>query len=485
MDEKNIQKSTGALIYDAERNFLLLEEHELSEGEKLEIKVFGAWIPGQVALDAAGWYLLTLDKVAIRLHAGLPARSSEFLFSDPIMPQDIPKEQSPCVLLIDDDSELLKALSGTISLRLPHIIVEVANSSQAALELVMRKNYDTIVSDIKMPGIDGLTLLSKIHEIQAETPTILITGHGEHAIAIQALRGGAYDYIQKPIERDNFVASLLRSIQTCVLRRQVKEQQEALSLYARSLERLVQQRTNELSEAHMTKDKVISLVSQDLKEPIANLKNITQVLRQKLGNTELSEIVTRSFVDIEISIARTEVLLQDLLSTSDIEMQRFILHRKRCDLVQLCKHVLEKAIQDTAVELDYQGFPGLVEVEIDEEQIRQVLDKLIATLSTEKGSPITIMLQQVGKEAIITMRDQGENALGTEFYIARKIVERHQGHLEIQRFPENRRSFFVTLPLTCDYTSEQEVDASPVPRIRAIWTIIYHEDGVSQMIFQK
>src|SRR5258708_16503963 len=121
MSEKNIQKSMGALIYDAERNFLLLEEHEVSEGENIEISVFGAWIPGQVALDTAGWYLLTLDQVGIRLHAGLLARSSEFLFSDHIVPQYVPEEQSPCVLLIDDDSELLKALSGTISLRLPHI----------------------------------------------------------------------------------------------------------------------------------------------------------------------------------------------------------------------------------------------------------------------------------------------------------------------------------------------------------------------------
>ena len=165
MSEKNIQKSMGALIYDAERNFLLFEGHELSEGEKIEICVFGVWVPGKVAIDVAGWYLLTLDQVSIRLHAGLLVRSSEFIFLDPIVLQHVPKEQSPCVLLIDDDFELLKALSGTISLRLPHIIVEVANSPQTALELVMEKNYDTIVSDIKMPGIDGLTLLSKINKI--------------------------------------------------------------------------------------------------------------------------------------------------------------------------------------------------------------------------------------------------------------------------------------------------------------------------------
>jgi FixJ family two-component response regulator len=385
------------------------------------------------------------------------------------------KDQLPCVLMIDDDPELLKALSRTILLRLPHVTVEVANSSQAALGLLMEKLYDTIVSDIKMPGIDGLTLLSRIKEIQPDTPTILITGHGEHAIAIQALRGGAYDYIQKPIERDNFIASLLRSIQTCALRRQVKEQQKTLADHARSLEHLVQQRTNELAEAHTTKDKVISLVSQELKEPITRLKSITQILHQKLGNTELSEIVTRSFADIEISIARTEVLLQDLLSASDIETQRFILHRQRCDLVQFCQNILAEAADDSSIEFDFQGFPGSVEVEIDEEQIYQVLQRLITNLSLEKGHPITIMVQQVGKEAIITIRDRGEETLGAEFYISRKIIERHQGHLEVQHFPENRKSLFVTLPLVQDYT----MNVSAVPRTYAIWKIIAHKDGVN------
>jgi FixJ family two-component response regulator len=383
------------------------------------------------------------------------------------------KDQLPCVLMIDDDPELLKALSRTILLRLPHVTVEVANSSQAALGLLMEKLYDTIVSDIKMPGIDGLTLLSRIKEIQPDTPTILITGHGEHAIAIQALRGGAYDYIQKPIERDNFIASLLRSIQTCALRRQVKEQQKTLADHARSLEHLVQQRTNELAEAHTTKDKVISLVSQELKEPITRLKSITQILQQKLGNTELSEIVTRSFADIEISIARTEVLLQDLLSASDIETQRFILHRQRCDLVQFCQNILAEAADDSSIEFDFQGFPGSVEVEIDEEQIYQVLQRLITNLSLEKGHPITIMVQQVGKEAIITIRDRGEETLGAEFYISRKIIERHQGHLEVQHFPENRKSLFVTLPLVQDYT----MNVSAVPRTYAIWIIKSHKDG--------
>src|SRR6185312_9331024 len=69
-------------------------------------------------------------------------------------------------------------------------------------------DYDAIVSDIKMPGMDGLALLQEIRELRPTTPTLMITGHGERDLAVQALRGGAYDFVQKPIDRDYFVAVL-------------------------------------------------------------------------------------------------------------------------------------------------------------------------------------------------------------------------------------------------------------------------------------
>ncbi|GCF07947.1 response regulator [Dictyobacter arantiisoli] len=473
MDNKNMQGVTASLFYDDERDCLLLDGHELSRGEKIEIRVFGSWIPGQVSMDSAGWFLLTLDQVGIRLHTGLSARSSDFRFSEPFAPSPDQDKHSPHILLVDDDPALLNALPRMISLRLPHITVETVCSSQAALEQIAVTRYDTIISDIRMPGMNGLELLQKIQEFQSDTPTILITGHGEHNIAIQALRGGAYDYIQKPIERDNFVAALLRAIQVCQLRRQVQEQQEELELYARSLERLVQQRTTELAEAHTTKDKVVSLVSRELKEPIQHLKDMTQMLRQKLGSNEPSEIVTRSFGDIEVSIARTELLLQELLNASDMETQRFILHRQRYDLLQLCREILEEKAECAGLHLDCEGMNVSVAVDVDEEQIRQVLCMLFDNTCTSSLEciPTTITLQQAAYEAIITIRDHGTQVMGAEFYVSRKIIECHRGHLEVQHFPEGRRALFITLPLFCNASNEESDVVSPIPRTHAVWTI--------------
>src|SRR6266852_9130920 len=176
-------------------------------------------------------------------------------------------DKIPYVLIVDDDAALLEALPQALSLRMTAIQVDTSDSALDALKQAQENDYDAIVSDIKMPGMDGLALLAKIQELRPETPTLLITGHGEHQLAIQALRGGAYDFIQKPIDRDDLVASLQRAIQTHQLRRQVVEQQLALELHARSLEHLVQQRTHELVEANATKDKVISVVSHDLNIP--------------------------------------------------------------------------------------------------------------------------------------------------------------------------------------------------------------------------
>jgi PAS domain S-box-containing protein len=81
--------------------------------------------------------------------------------------------------------------------------------------------------------------LSRIKEMRPGTPTLLITGHGEHDLALQALRGGAYDFIQKPIDRDYMVASLHRALQTRQMRWRLEEQQQALGQYARSLEETV------------------------------------------------------------------------------------------------------------------------------------------------------------------------------------------------------------------------------------------------------
>lgn len=142
----------------------------------------------------------------------------------------------PRILLVDDDPALLEALPEALRLRLDGIEIDTSETASDALERLRATDYDAIVSDIKMPGMDGLALLAEAAEIRPGIPVLLITGHGEHDLAVQALRGGAYDFVQKPIDRDYFVASLERAVHLRRLDRQVLEQRALLEQHGRLLE---------------------------------------------------------------------------------------------------------------------------------------------------------------------------------------------------------------------------------------------------------
>src|SRR5438093_7492232 len=147
---------------------------------------------------------------------------------------------APNVLIVDDDPALLAALPEALRLRMDGVTVDTADSGAAALDRIAAREYEAIVIDIKMPGMDGLALLAKIRARRPDTPVLMTTGHGEHALAIQALRGGAYDFIQKPIDRDHFVAALSRAMRAHALNRRVKDRQVAPEACARPRDAVVE-----------------------------------------------------------------------------------------------------------------------------------------------------------------------------------------------------------------------------------------------------
>ena len=176
------------------------------------------------------------------------------------------------VLIVDDDPALLQALPEALRLRMDGLTVDTADSAAVALERIAARDYNAIVTDIKMPGMDGFALLDEIRARQPDTPTLMITGHGERALAIAALRKGACDYVQKPIDRDYFVASLCRAIQMNELSRKLKQQQLTLERRANELERTVEQRTRDLQEAN----KIIRSPLRWLTAPNQQLEQLVQ-----------------------------------------------------------------------------------------------------------------------------------------------------------------------------------------------------------------
>src|SRR5690349_17491222 len=102
------------------------------------------------------------------------------------------------ILVVDDDPILLHALAETISRRL-HAVVDSATSASTALERLRGARYDVVLSDVKMPEMNGLRLLQEIEKIAPHVPVVLMTGHAHSIVTREALKVGAIAVLEKPL----------------------------------------------------------------------------------------------------------------------------------------------------------------------------------------------------------------------------------------------------------------------------------------------
>ena len=85
---------------------------------------------------------------------------------------------------------------------------ETAHSPEQALRLLSSKHYDAILSDIRLPGMDGLELLRHIRSLRPATPVVMMTAHGDDTVKQAALQAGAVGFLQKPFEREELIRQL-------------------------------------------------------------------------------------------------------------------------------------------------------------------------------------------------------------------------------------------------------------------------------------
>src|SRR5208282_3491847 len=104
------------------------------------------------------------------------------------------------ILIVDDKSSMRKVLHQTLEGD-PHQILE-AEDGEKALEIVKTKHVDVIITDIKMPKVDGMTLLRMIKELDSEIVVIIMTAYGTIETAVEAMKLGAYDYVTKPFSTE-------------------------------------------------------------------------------------------------------------------------------------------------------------------------------------------------------------------------------------------------------------------------------------------
>ncbi|MEZ0000089.1 sigma-54-dependent transcriptional regulator [Sinorhizobium fredii] len=114
------------------------------------------------------------------------------------------------VLLVDDEEELRR--SSAQALELAGFRVDTFASAERALEFISFSFSGVVISDIRMPGMDGMTFLQRIREIDPEVPVILVTGHGDVQLAVRAMREGAYDFVEKPFTAQALAGTIRRAL---------------------------------------------------------------------------------------------------------------------------------------------------------------------------------------------------------------------------------------------------------------------------------
>lgn len=128
---------------------------------------------------------------------------------------------TPTVLIVDDEEMVRTALEQW--LRLSGFATHVATNAGDALAMLDDVHPDVILTDVRMPGLSGLDLLRTVRERSLAAEVILITGHGDVPMAVEAMRGGAFDFLQKPYVPDQLVKTLRRAAEQSSLKREVAE----------------------------------------------------------------------------------------------------------------------------------------------------------------------------------------------------------------------------------------------------------------------
>ncbi|MDY6975658.1 MAG: sigma 54-interacting transcriptional regulator [Pseudomonadota bacterium] len=117
---------------------------------------------------------------------------------------------NPNLLLVDDDKSLLRLL--TIRLEGEGYNVTAVEDGQSALKKLQNDNFDVVLSDLRMPGLDGLSLFEEIMGIRKDIPVILMTAHGTIADAVAATQRGVFGFLPKPVDHDELRALLQKAL---------------------------------------------------------------------------------------------------------------------------------------------------------------------------------------------------------------------------------------------------------------------------------
>lgn len=370
------------------------------------------------------------------------------------------------ILLVDDEKPTLEMLG--LLLRSYGYRVLTAENAAEGLEIFRKEGPPVVLTDIKMPGMDGIELLRRIKSESPETEIIMITGHGDLELAIQSLKHDATDFITKPINVDVLEIALKRANERMSFRREIRE-------YTENLERLVEEKTRELLEAER-----LVAVGQTVAGLAHAIKNISGHLRggafvlEKGFELKNEKYLRQGWDMVKGNVSRISNMAIDLLNYS----------KERKPNYQLCcpNRIMEEVVelmQPSALEhhitLQKSLDEGLPQVWLDPEGIHRCLANLLTNAidaCREAGSrnrrpeilvrslkpegwAVGYQIEDNGCGMDEETRNQvfrlffstkGSRGTGLGLMMTKKIIDEHGGVIELESEKDRGTRFYIRLP---------------------------------------
>ena len=373
----------------------------------------------------------------------------------------------PQILVIDDEMGPRESLRMLLK---PDYSVHTADCVEAGLKFLKEKQPDTIVMDIRMPGMTGIEGLRRIREIDPHLSVIMLTGFGALDTAKEALRLGANDYISKPFDAGEMRAVIGRNVErTRVQRASETAAGDIKELNNRLLKELAQkERLASLGQASAE-------FVHDLGNPLTIVWGYVQLLAKKLDRTEDGGAVENAASVKELRIIEQNVrLCRELLtmwqSYGSVEASPHKPISVSAILREVIKGVGAMAAQN-GVEVKASICEDTCTLLGDAVQIKRAIQNVVINAlqaSVEKKGTVSVDCTQRDFYVDIRVEDTGsgispaqmnkifdpyfttkqnKSGTGLGLYITKKVVEDHNGSIKVDSTPDVGTVFTIRLPL--------------------------------------
>jgi signal transduction histidine kinase len=391
-------------------------------------------------------------------------------------------------LLVVDDEENIAVITSELLLREGYE-VDTALTGSEAIERIKAIEYDLVLVDLNMEGVDGLVVLEEVQRRSPMTTTIVITGYATLESAISAMRRGAYDYLIKPCTVHDIKVRIRRGIErrsAMLAERDSKARLQQLNTY---LEVRVQESTSELlranselKQANRAKDIFFATLSHELRTPLTPILGWARLLRSKPQEESLT---MRGLDVIERNADLLNNLIGDLLDVSRVISGNFQFNLEPIDLTAVVRAAVDNVRDKSAArgqELECDIAPEPIIVSGNRVRLHQIVSNLLsnAIKFTGSGGRVSVSVQREAGEARITVSDTGVGidseflpkvfelftrasepglnkyeGLGVGLAIVRRLTEFQRGRVRAESPGQGQGStFIVEFPCIQQYGSE-------------------------------